>query len=671
VLFLPAGIYRITRTLNLGHVINVSVVGEDPGTTSIVWDGEAGGTMLAVDGVAYSRFIRLTFDGRRTASIAVDQSWTGSKEHFDTGNEYADDRFVDVEYGIRGGFRGHGFAETSILRSQFLRNTVAGVAHGNFNALDTWVWYSLFDDCGVGVTNGGGAGNFHVYNSVFRNSRTSDLYMGNTGGFSVRGSYSSGSRAFFLSDGNTNHPATIHLQGNTILDPQQSTAISFGNQGPGLIVDNVLGSMPGASGPVIDWTSFFGADVVSIGNTFTTAGPYRVTGRMLSVDDRVVPRASVSPEEPALPGPLPNLHRRVVEVAAGADASAIRNAITAAAASSGTRPVVHIPAGVYEIAQTLTVPPGDLQIVGDGYGTVLTWTGEGSGPVMRVGGPSQAAIREIQIDGANRADGLVVDNVDQPGARVYAHQLQLRAARSTGLSISGLDHAYVHLEDIGHAYSPDAVMVKVVGGPLSAAGQSTMGRTNVFSGASSGSRISYEVSGGGRLLVRDLWYESGAGPGFARVHGRAEFTADGVRVSSPANGPVPAIDIAGVNGRVAILAAHLDDRISVSGTGANADVLGLAIFCEQRFAQCFEDRAEPPADVVVLNSRQIGGMPGTRSAQAGNIGLADPEFVRMMLAHARRERPAVLQSLPRGVTDVRMFRVWVANGVNNVALEAR
>ena len=41
-----------------------------------------------------------------------------------------------VECGVHGGFKGGGFAETSIRRSQFLRNSKAGVALGNFNALD-------------------------------------------------------------------------------------------------------------------------------------------------------------------------------------------------------------------------------------------------------------------------------------------------------------------------------------------------------------------------------------------------------------------------------------------------------------------------------------------------------------------------------------------------------
>lgn len=671
VLFFPNGTYRVTRTLSLAFTINVSLVGEDPARTTIVWDGPAVGTMLSINGVAYSRFVRLTFDGRRRASVAIEQSWDGSRPHFDTGNEYADDSFVDVEYGIHGGFKGHGFAETSIVRSHFVRNTGAGVALGNFNALDAWVWYSTFDHCNVGVTNGTGAGNFHVYGSVFRHSTTADLFMGNTGGFSARNNYSLNSQAFFVSSGNTNNPATIHLQGNTILDPADVGVIRLGNQGPGLLVDNVIRSLPAAVGPAVNWASFIGADVASIGNTFTVDDPVTSNGRLISVDNRVVPRHTLNPTEPVLPGTLPNFRRQVTDLTPGADDTTIQKAIDAAAAHSGTRPIVHIPNGVHTISKTLTVPPSDIQIVGDGYGTILRWAGTGTGPVMRIAGPSQATLREIQIDGAMRADGIIVEDADQVRSRVYMQQVQLRAGLQTDLSIDELDHTYVQLEDVGYAYSPNGVAITVTGGPLSAAGQTTAGKTNVFSGASAGKRVSYDVSRGAKVLVRDLWYESGAGPGFANIHGRAQFTADGLRVSSPINQLPAAFNISDLDGKVAILAADIDDRITIGGTGSSAKVLGMAVYCHQPVADCFVNTTSPPADTAFLNSRQISPVIYTRSIRADDVGTESSAFIRTMLAHTRAEAPAMLHSLPAGVTDVRMFRVWVANGVHNVTLTAR
>src|SRR4051812_37817622 len=93
--------------------------------------------------------------------------------------------------------------------------------------------------------------------------------------------------------------------------------------------------------------------------------------------------------------------------------------------SPPSRPVVHFPYGTYSIADTLTVPICDLQLVGDGYGTILRWTGGGAGPLLRVMGPSKATLRDIQIDGMKKADGILMENVDQIGSRVYMDQVQL------------------------------------------------------------------------------------------------------------------------------------------------------------------------------------------------------------------------------------------------------
>ena len=668
VLFLPAGTYRITHTLSIGFATFLSIVGEDPATTTLRWDGPAGGTMLGVNGLAYSRVVRLTFDGRGRAEVAVEQSWDGSKPHFDTGNEYADDRFVDVAYGIRGGFRGRGFAETSVVRSRFIRNTAAGIALGNFNALDLWVWYSSFVDCAVGVTNATGAGNFRVYNSVFERSTTADMSIGNTGGFSARGNYSEGSRAFFVSTGVTANPATIHLQGNTVVDTADTSAIRLGNQGPGLLVDNTIQALPGAVGPVVTWDAWLGADVTSVGNTFTATNPIQSNGRVTSVDDRVVARSAVRTEAPTLPGTLPSLARPVSEVPANADGRAIQAAIDAASRQRGTRPIVHVPAGVYNVAATLTIPASDLQIVGDGFGTILRWTGSGTGPVVRVEGPSHATFREIQIDGNGRASGLAVNDADQPDGRVFMQQVQVRHAVQSDLVVDGLDHTHVQMEDFGHAYSPNAAAIRVTGGPRRAAGEATSGRVSIFSGASSGNRVSYDVSNGARVLVRDLWYESGAGPGFARITGRADVTADGLRVASPKGGEPPAFAIDTLDGRVTVLSTHLDDGIKVSGAGGKTRVLALGLFCEQRQERCVQDVSSPPARTVFLSNRHVSLLPLVRSVPAADAGTADPDFLRTMLRHAREERPVALTAVPANATDVRLFRVLVQGSLENVRI---
>src|SRR5215469_3919740 len=81
-LYFPAGTYRISHTLTLSSQVYVSIIGQDPANTAIIWAGPSGGTMLVLTGIAYSRFDRLTFNGQNNAAILVDQNWPGSGNYF-------------------------------------------------------------------------------------------------------------------------------------------------------------------------------------------------------------------------------------------------------------------------------------------------------------------------------------------------------------------------------------------------------------------------------------------------------------------------------------------------------------------------------------------------------------------------------------------------------------
>src|SRR5256885_1433711 len=67
--YLPAGAYRVTRPLELtGPLLGVLVVGHGRDTV-LVWDGPDGGELFVVDGVAYSRYVGIAFDGRGKAAV--------------------------------------------------------------------------------------------------------------------------------------------------------------------------------------------------------------------------------------------------------------------------------------------------------------------------------------------------------------------------------------------------------------------------------------------------------------------------------------------------------------------------------------------------------------------------------------------------------------------------
>ena len=627
--------------------------------------------MLAVDGVDYTRISRITFDGSSSAGVLVDQSSVTKGGHFDTGNEYADDVFKDAGTGFQCGVKVNGCAEVTVIRSHFIQLSQFGIRLGNFNALDIWVRYSTFDDNAVGITNSPGAGNFHAYNNIFRRSTGADISIGNTGGFSFRGNYSIGSK-IFINAGNTSNPANITLQGNTIVDFADAPPIVIKNQGPVLMYDNVIRSLSGdESSAAVFAGASFGTDVIAVGNTFGTGKPAAtVKGRLLEIDSNMVRPNSINAAEPVLPPTEPNFHRPVFEVPMIATTASIQSAINKAAAQNGKRPVVHIPAGDHVITSTLVIPANtDLQLVGDGFRTRLLWKGAGPGPVLLLQGPSRATIRELNVDGGKVVDGIAAANIDQPGSRVFMHGGVVSGGINTNLFADGLDFTRVEAEDFMHAYQDTGASIKVVGGRLATAGNPQTGEVKISSGASAGEHLPYDVSNGGRLLVRDVWYQFSPSPAFFHSFGSANATLEGLQIALGVNNQTtPGISIENLQGKVSILNVTDDDRIVVSGNGANAQVLGLG-YVGQTVIPYFFNAATPMAKARLVLSRQVTqSIPGTRTVPTSDEDTNDAAFVKSMLAQTRAAVQQPIATLPSGVTDLRFYRVWVTASTNNIHL---
>ena len=285
-----------------------------------------------------SRWARITWDGANTAGIGVAHKWDHVNNGYSTaGLEHSDEVFQDMKRGSAPGDPGSNYgwndAEVSIIRSKFIRNSEAGVSVESWNALNYWIWDSEFTDNARGVTNIFRAGNFHVYRSVFRNSSIADIHILHTSCTSVSGNTSIGSNRFLLAEHIGPNSAAITLQDNKILDTVQADAISDSNVGPLFLIDNVIRSRPGASGPAVTmhtgWAT--GPDLVSVGNKFTVAAPISVmneasNARSWAQDDQVVPYASIDGTIPTLPATPVSMESRVFEIAPGANSAEIQQA---------------------------------------------------------------------------------------------------------------------------------------------------------------------------------------------------------------------------------------------------------------------------------------------------------------------------------------------------------
>lgn len=679
-IYFPPGAYLISSGLHLSAQQFVNVIGADPATTTIVWGGASGGVMLHLNGNVQSRFDRLTFNGEGRAAVDVDQSWDGSTGYFDTENEYADDVFENAGIGLRCGNLGYGCAETSMLRDQFVNDSVAGVSMMNFNALDMFIWYSLFKNNGYGVTNTYGAGNFHVFNSVFEDSAQADIGIGMSGIFNFRNNYSIGSKQF-ISGGGAATVYNITAEGNTILDTTDPLSIQVAGFGPLLLIDNTIRSLASVTtGPVVQLSCcYFYTDLFSMGNTFTASSPVDNSngegdGHFYhSINNQVVARSTINPVMPTLPVTPPNKERDIFEVAPGATAAQIQAMINAAAASGAFVPVVHIEPGNYSINTTLVVPAGyPMQIIGDGGYSQLTWTGAGSGPVMRLQGPSKATLSNFSVSGNGQSgNGIEVDDVDQPKSSVFMEEALL-AGCDTGLFVDALDNTNVQLQDFYHQgnSSTGATSLTVTGGPDAAAGHWKGGTTNIFAGASSDNYLSYEVSNGAHVGVRDIWYDSGTG-GFeaAKISGASAFTYAGSEVAVGGSSTPTFLFNNFQGGTAALLNLNFTGTVDITGKGSGAQVLGLGLVSYQ--PSFWNDSTNPVGTTEFLDSQTYYNPPsGMGITELPERGTANASFLTAALNQIRTQQPTLLAPLGSGVTDVRFYRVYVSSAIVGIRLEA-
>ncbi len=378
VLYFPAGTYRITDTVaisrdeTLREYEGISVIGEDPATTTIKWSGAAGGRMMEFSAY-HAKLSRLTFDGIGQAGLGVHNSLTG----FTSGNELSDLVFKDMAVGIRAGelpgVVGNSYgavaSETAMVRLSFLRMSDTGIRLASQNTLDQYIWNSRFEDCRVGVTNESGAGNFAVYESVFLRSTLVDVWIAMPSRFySLRHNISIGSGQFLKMDDAYGIGAAVTVQGNTIIDPTNNVAINFPNPGPLLLLDNVIKSRSGHTNPVVAVSTSWGAHgaIIAAGNTFTVANPISLGAdvELVNLQEQIVSREDISTPFGAVPATPRHGNPTVFDLPVGAGATAIQGAIDQAAALGGQRPVVHLPSGSYTIDTSLVIPANtDMRLI--------------------------------------------------------------------------------------------------------------------------------------------------------------------------------------------------------------------------------------------------------------------------------------------------------------------
>ncbi len=377
------------------------------------------------------------------------------------------------------------------------------------------------------------------------------------------------------------------------------------------------------------------------------------------------------------PGPVPfaaRVDRPVIEVAAGANAVAIQAALNEAVKLKGKRPVVHLPIGNYAIDKTLVIPAGcDLQLVGDGPENATQLSGSGVDPVICVQGPSHATLRNFVVNAGNGAVGILVENCDQAGGRVFGEQLNV-IGFEYGFVSDGLKQTFVELRDAGHNG------LQVIG-----AGTNTQSWVALFAGASSRHSQSkagihlYDVQNEGRLLVRDIWYEGQAwslmnltGSGTFAYH--CGFVAPADRDSNKLDWEkdvrpgVNAFQFDGFKGKLSFTLVSSTGSLRVKPPSPDLKLYLLGFLATNPKMEMDFGGAAMKGQVVAEHMKAFRP-DGTGLDSIDDVGKATPDFTREMLTPLRTVKPRPLSPLKDDVSDVRFYRVW-ATGRNGVRVQA-
>ena len=669
-IYLPAGTYRITKQLNLTGKKGVGFIGQDASVTKVLWAGPAGGNMLVTNGSAYVRYGRITWDGANKAAVGIAHwYYTPSQNFASTVHEHADEVFMNMQKCLVSGKMGDGYgqmdSEIGIFRDKFQNCSVAGVSTESFNALDVWIWDSEFDNNGRAVTNEFGAGNFDVYRSVFRQSTVADITMNNTQTFAFRNNVSTGSQMFLSSKPIGANSAQITVQGNRILDTHNPIAIDIGSMGPLMLIDNQFRSLSGATGPVavVDST-VAGCSLLSVGNSYTVPNPIKATctnARVVSSNDKTLNRQTISSAVPAMPHAALAKHQ-IFEVPPGASSNQIQAVINQANTSKDSRPIVHFPAADFTVGSSLVLPPNRaIQLVGDSMmNSSLNWTGAANGTVIKLLGPTKVSMNEISINGADKADGVVVTGANQKGARIYSEFSYFNESSKSEISFDNVPNARGEIHGyLDYAAKGTSTNIQTNGASIAIYG----GGTTSEHGATV-----YSVNNGGKLLAADMWFE-GAGERQATLTGTGTFTMQGAHVApaDSVHGGVPtepAFVVNNFKGNASFLNIYLDLESPIDGAqmsnvpaGSNAYFLGVTSAKPNWYHQATNTSAG-------LGLGFVSNPSGTSATP--NVGVLNAASINAALAQTRSTSMESTTQLAKGVTDFRAYRVQVTNALNGI-----
>ena len=580
VIYLPKGTYRLTGELKLVNKIGVSIIGEDPNNTTIIWDGPSGGKALHCNGSAYFKIARIQFNAISNGSTGIAIRWTSDKNSSNSYSpqmiEISECIFRSFTHGIGGGQFTEGEqdatnSEVSIRNCHFYKCTNAGIAIQGYNALDYWIWNCRFIECYIGVKNR--YGNYHIYRSYFKNSDTMDVFNHHGYYTSIRKCYSDGSPYFSMDDGFSCNYFIRVFEGNYVKN-SGDFPIEYSDYGYVTLVDNYFLKGANMTAPfVLNIVRRNGIckegpyRVFSYHNYYPYAKPLRVTRTAYKEFDYSVGDYGYGSGKPPVTEKAfldsilvpfaTNSSAPVFEVPLNASADAVQKLINTASGSMyrGKKPIVHFACGMYYFDKTIVIPPGsDVQLRGDGYiyatriyqardrfkGTFL----------FEIKGPSNATIADLHIgtEASLAPNGILMSNVDQPGSTIMIDQM-VSGADVHALVVDKLREAYVQKTNSYYSYN-DSIVASASGGKT---------RVHLFGGQFGFANVAGPIT----YLAKDCWFEWHKDTAAViTLKGPCRVILDACRVASSHPAATPFVKDEKFTGLLALMNVYTDNFLS-------------------------------------------------------------------------------------------------------------
>jgi hypothetical protein len=678
VVYLPAGTYCISATLQLKGKIGVTIIGEDPARTVIKWTGKDSSSLFLANGSAYFTISRLTWDaGNRKGMEGIGIHWKdrwndGKSRSFASLNiEVSDNIFKGgFAYGIWGGTNpgsgtGANDSEIAIKRCVFNQCTESGIEITGFNAIDYWIWDCSFLGCTRGVRCTHGI--YHLYRSFFSGSTESDMHNNNGYYLSARGCYFEHSKALSLDDGMSCNPFKRIFQDDIVIRPK-ILPVEYYHLGKITLMGNQFDA-------TVDTTYAFSIntkswcpgiyEVLSLHNKYAYKSPIRIASnpqKLYAVGD--IYRSVIKPAAAAFRHSMDQTprkaDRKVFEVRPGADAGDIQSVLEQAAKLTGKRPVVHFGMGTYPIDRSLIIPAGaDMQLIGDGliYSSVILRkdpASERQQPIFIVKGPSYITIHDLQIggmSGKDRIPALVFEKVDQPHAQVHLDQIYSHA--DTTLFVNGMDHLYIQKDN---SFFTDGNYI--VGGDLVQQGKGEA-RVACFGGQFARLTVKRNAS----FLAKDCWWE-----GSERVPldlaGEGNITIDGAMIAPLRADSLPTIHIGRFKGNICLMNMYLQGALLPQPDNPSLNLLVWNVHFYYKMdvldflqrgnsykgaflglnAQCFKT-GDPSCNSILSLPDRVSNVKDLNA------------FLDVQTARDRISGPVLFKDLPAGVSNIFVARV--------------